>query len=127
VDDVAAILDTYSRYAQAMADRRFDDWAAQFTADASFVNNLGTFRGREQLQDMITKRFDGDTTSRVMWCNPVIEVEGDRAHSKTDYLLLAASADPGSGLVVRTMGRYDDVLRKEGGRWLIHERRAAST
>jgi hypothetical protein len=126
MDNTLAILNTYSRYAQAMADRRFDVYAEQFTGDGCLVTKSGTFRGREEIQKFNAHKYEGDTTTRVMWCNPVIEIDGDVAHASTDYIVIGASPDGSSGLFIMGMGRYDDLLKKEAGQWLIHERHASN-
>jgi 3-phenylpropionate/cinnamic acid dioxygenase small subunit len=122
-EDVLSILSTYSRYAQAMADRRFDDWADQFTEDARFINGAKVFEGRQELQAFITRRWQDERPAKNIWCNPLIEIKGDRASAKVDYLVVGYPGPESPNLVVQSMGRYDDVLAKQGDRWLIHERR----
>src|SRR5207245_10532018 len=72
VDDTSSILNTYSRYAQAMADRRFDVYAEQFTVDGTLITKSGTFRGRAAIEQFNAEKYQGDSTTRVMWCNPVV-------------------------------------------------------
>jgi hypothetical protein len=121
-DDYVSILNTYSRYGQAVTDRRYDDWVATFTEDAEVTNRFGHSKGREALRAAIAKRFDDAPTTKIVWCNPVIEIDGSEAHATTDYLVFEVDPSSPTGLRFAQMGRYTDVLRKQGDRWLIHLR-----
>jgi hypothetical protein len=120
------ILQMYGRYGQALWDRRFDDWADQFTADAVLENRYGTFRGRDAVRQFAHTRFSELPRRRIFWCNPVLTVDGEGAAASTDYVVLVEGDEPGASPSIFSMGRYDDTLRKVGDRWLIAERHASS-
>jgi hypothetical protein len=127
IDDFISIYQTYSRYAHAIADRRFRDWAEEFTEDGVMVNAFGTYTGRENLYAFVTQQFSSAPRTKILWSNPLIEVNGDTATGQTEFLVVRDSAASSTGLAITHMGRYNDLLRKEGGRWLIAERRAVNT
>jgi hypothetical protein len=52
--------------------------------------------------------------------NTVMEIDGDDATARTDFLFLLPSAD---GLKPLAAGRYFDTFTKDDGNWLYRERR----
>jgi uncharacterized protein (TIGR02246 family) len=113
---------TIAEYCQTCDDGRFDAYAACFTEDAEVVL-AGTVvaTGRDGIEAWITPAMPAEKRGKHVTVNPLITVSDDlaTAQASTDYLFVARSS---SGPRVTVAGRYSDVLRPVGERWLIARR-----
>jgi ketosteroid isomerase-like protein len=123
LEDCWAILQQYGRFEQAVSDKDFATMASVFTDDVRLENRLGTGKAGESTEQRFESRFADFAPTKIVYCNPLIEVDGDEAHSKVDSLVLEVDLDSQTGLLVTQMGRYYDDWRREDGVWLIYNRK----
>jgi actinorhodin biosynthesis protein ActVIA len=118
----------YAVQMQALDDRRFDRYAATFTADGRFQHTPGTpaAEGRAAIVDVLVefhRRFDDDPVRRRHWFNHIVlEPRDDGAFDSTVYALVvtvrpgAKHPDIGPSCVVH------DVLELRDGELLMRSR-----
>ena len=121
-DAHAAISGCIARYARALDDRDFDAVAACFTADARVsYSGVALEPGREAIVAYLQGLRSLIASTHIM-SQPVIELDGERAHVETSGLAFLVAPTDGQP-VVRTRGlRYVDEFVLQDGRWLIAER-----
>ena len=121
-DAYAAIPIRIARYARALDDRDFDAAAACFTPEArTTYSGVVVAPGRASIIAHLSGLRSLIASTHIM-SQPVIDLDGDRAHVETSGLayLVAPTA---SGPVVRTRGlRYVDEFVLYDGAWLIDTR-----
>jgi len=115
--DQEAIRRTIAQYAHFCDDGRFDEWADLYTDDCRFSVMGQTYEGREATKAFIVKGQPPEQRGKHVCFNSVIDVDGDRALARTDYLFLNKE------MAVTNAGRYHDVLVRDGARWRFAERR----
>ena len=121
MDDYEAIRRLIAIYGQLLDSKRFDDWGRLFCEDAVFRVWGKVHEGRAAIQREIGG-MQPDAPGKHVVLAPVIDLDADRAHALvwTDLCALATGPD---GILIATIGRYHDRLRKEAdGRWLFAER-----
>ena len=114
--DVEAIQNTIAEYCQLYDDRRFDALAEIFVPNATFRVLDLTHRGRENIVRFLEQLSPVRGTHGTF--NPVIEVSGDAASVRVDYIwfgVIEGELKVGSG------GRYHQRLVKDPDRWRIAE------
>ena len=79
-----------------------------------------TYEGRDAIKGFIEKAQPPEQRGKHVAINPLIDVDGDTATARTDYVFVGRTAD---GLAVTSAGRYHDRLVRDGGRWRFAERR----
>jgi len=119
VTDVEAVLDTVARYCQLCDDGRFEEWAELFSDDAEFAVMGQVHRGPAAIRDFISAAMGPEARGRHITANPVVEVDGDTATTSIDYLFVKGA---GASFQVINVGRYNDVLVRDGDRWLFAKR-----
>ena len=120
--DIPAIQQLHARYGQLIDDRRFDDLGLLFCEDAVWEAEPLRFEGRAAIVagfEEIEPPKPGMV--RHLTFNPVIEGEGDEVHAWADAIALQVGA-PGEPSPIVAVGRYHDVLRREGGDWRFAHR-----
>jgi hypothetical protein len=124
LEDEMAIVKAYSRYEQAVPERRYDVMASIFAEDAHIENRLGTADGRATIEKRFEARFADAPITKIYAGNHLVEVQGGEARSSADYIVY--EMDPASpvGFILKQMGRYHDSWRRENGTWLIYNRLA---
>jgi 3-phenylpropionate/cinnamic acid dioxygenase small subunit len=113
-DDLELIRRTLALYCQFCDDGRFDEWEELFVDDAVFRVLGRSYEGRAALRDFIETGQPPDRRGKHICANSVIDLEGDRALARTDYLFVGRVPD---GLAVTSVGRYHDVLVRDGAVW----------
>ena len=121
-DAYTAISMCIGRYAKALDDRDFGTVAACFTPDAQVTYSGTTLEpGREAIVAYLQGLRSLIASTHIM-SQPVIDLDGDRAHVETSglaFLVVPTDGEP----VVRTRGlRYVDEFVFQDGRWMIAQR-----
>jgi hypothetical protein len=118
-EGVRAALATYTH---ALDDGRTDDLVATFCADGSCdIPGLGRHEGHVALREAYG-RWTPSVPQRHLVLNTLVtEWDDHEAHATSDFVFVLKGE---AGWSVQIVGRYNDVLRLDGGRWLF-QRRAA--
>jgi hypothetical protein len=89
-------------------------WVQLFTTDGEFLVYGRSFAGHDGLRRMAL----GAPPGLHMAGLPLVQVDGDQATAQQSFLFVDQ--------VTREtrIGFYDDVLRRERGRWLLQSRRS---
>ena len=115
-----AIERVFVLYAHLLDDQRMPEWGELFCTDAIWTYCDFRFVGRDKIVagvgPMEPKKVGA---ARHFPTAAIIDFEGDEAYSWSDAI--AFTVEPEANTVV-SVGRYHDVLRKEGGRWRIYKR-----
>jgi hypothetical protein len=143
IEDHVRIEQLLMRYAAALNTRDADTYVSLFTPDAEFELRraidqppfLGPFRGREALRkqwfpdgagtvDASGRRAFGPM--RHVTTNYEIDVRGEAATVRAFFIEVVSTGPnipPGSKPpAIHAMGRYEDELVKQDGRWLFSKR-----
>ncbi len=128
LDDREAIKQVLYRHCYCVDEIDADAWPTLFTEDGSFhiVSAPGGIHfdpvvGRAALHEFASKMFPlaaGMHTS----ANEMIAIDGDEA-TATSYCVALRDASPNP--LVATAARFEDVLRKVDGEWLISSRQVS--
>ena len=122
LEDERAILDRLYAYAYSLDYGDRDEWIDCWTETAVLEWPHETFEGRER----IGEAFDGHSHApeafhKHLLVEPRVRLDGDRATAQSYFSRLNDSPD---GPVIRSFGRYRDVLvRDDDGAWRFEERR----
>jgi 3-phenylpropionate/cinnamic acid dioxygenase small subunit len=119
VDEARAIERVLAEYCQRCDDGRFDDLVDLFAADGSFAFGRREVVGREALLEYFAWAQSPDRRGKHLVSNVIIEVQGDTATARSDYVFLVRRD---GDIVPLAAGRYVDDLRKADGRWRIDRR-----
>jgi uncharacterized protein (TIGR02246 family) len=133
--DRAEIETLVARYVTALDTLDADAYEGVFTVDGVYDVTGTVYSGRAAIRKIVTDlqasraRNDaaGTASPRLyhVMANPSIEIL-DATHARHHcYAQTVRAADNGQ-FIVGFMGRYDDVLEKVDGRWLIKSRTLAS-
>jgi ketosteroid isomerase-like protein len=122
LEDERAILARMHTYGHALDYGLRETWLDCWTEDALLEWPHGTFSGRAE----IGRAFDEHTHApeafhKHVVVDPLIELDGDRARVDSYFARLDHRT---AGPIVRSMGRYRDLLlRCHDGEWRLQERR----
>ena len=122
--EIQRLLVDYGRHLDA---RDLRSYSRLFCDDGEWTGATGTAVGPDAIQAMLEANLPGNppapgpTTWHLM-CNPVIDVDGDRATAQVTWVLLRRDAGDRPGIAVT--GRYEDILVREHGRWRFKRREA---
>lgn len=121
-DVVAGVQAAVAAYAQALDDGRVDDVVATFCDDGSCdIPGLGSYRGHEELRAAYA-RWVPDRPQRHLVVNLSVRRWDDaEAEAVSDIVFLSLGRQ---GWSVQLVGRYHDVLHRDGDRWKFHHRSA---
>lgn len=128
-DDAEAIRQLLARYNHAVDFGDTAAWVACFTPDGVFeCTGLpdghplgGRHDGPVALAAYAQRHYDTNNGTARHWnWNLVIDVTGDEA---TMRCYLGAQSGTGASAVLRSIGMYDDVLRRVQGDWRFASRR----
>jgi uncharacterized protein (TIGR02246 family) len=131
--DKAEIDTLLVRYTHALDTLDPDKYAAVFTEDAVFEQGADNARhGRAEIRSIITgliasrdeRERAGTATPTLMhhvMTNATLEFVSDHeAHHYAYWMTILGGED---GYRVASMGHYEDVIVKQGGHWLIRNRK----
>lgn len=111
-----------AQYTQALDDGRTDDVVATFCADGSVeIPGMGTHTGHDALRAAYTK-WAPRLPQRHLVLNTVVgEWSDDEATAVSDVVFILLGD---AGWEIKLVGRYDDVLHRDGSSWRFHRRAA---
>jgi hypothetical protein len=110
-------------YTQALDDGRTDDVVATFCADGGCdIPGLGTYEGRDALRAAYAKWTPRRPQRHLVVNTHVTDWSDDEATAVSDVVLLLLG-DAGWG--VQIVGRYEDMLHRDGEAWRFHRRTAS--
>ena len=122
------IQEVLSRAAYAFDQRDLEMLTGCFAEDARMLvriadgREFGPFEGREAIMGLMKSTLESQTdTRRHIISNFVFEHAGDREARVISQIVLAATEEGQIRLI--TSGIYRDLMRLEGDRWQISERR----
>ena len=119
-DERWQVLETLAAYSRLVSERRYEEWSQLFLPDGEFSTPwTGVTAGRENLRAFVQDRQKDWDTFKQVTVNVTIDLNGDEAHALSDYFLLRHED---GRIVVPSMGRYSDLLRKVDGRWRFARR-----
>jgi hypothetical protein len=119
IDDRLVIRELFDRYSDAVCRIALDDYLDCWAPDAVRRGAGGECRGIEQLR----AHWHGiwQVLTQMVFINQVgaIEVDGDRAHTRSYCLEILQLRN---GATRRLVGSYEDTLLRIDGRWVFSER-----
>ena len=116
------ILNLMATYCHLYDEGSLEEWAELFR-HGSYTFLSKTFNGTEEILKWVVPTSVRGGTRHVNFNHSVV-VEGDRAHSRSDYATVARDV-PGSlkfDNPETVWGRYEDEFQKIDGRWCFKAR-----
>ena len=126
LEDESTIRRMLIEYGKFLDAKDYHAYAALFAADGVWQGGFGTFTGPAAIEAMLTRNLGAPEAGFVnkanfhMLTNPLVTIDGDRAHVESKYLFWTASADNRPTPLLA--GRYVDEFVKVGGAWRIARR-----
>ena len=119
-DDILEIQMLAQRYADAVMRHDADDWAACWAEDGEWDLGLPeSIKGKETMVATWKAAMAGYPFAVFLVMPGVVEVNGETA-TMSSYVEENLESPEGEGM--RVYGCYNDVLIKEGGKWVFKER-----
>lgn len=113
---------TLAAYTQALDDGRTDDVVATFCPDGAIeIPGLGTHEGHDALRTAYSSWVPRRPQRHLVLNTHVTDWSDREARAVSDVVFLLLGAE---GWAIQLVGRYDDTLHHDAGRWLFHRRRA---
>lgn len=122
----SAIRRTLIEYGRFLDARDYHAYAALFAKEGVWQGGFGTFTGPAAIEAMLTDNLGAPEPGFVnkanfhMLTNPLVAIDGDRAHVESKYLFWTASPDNRPTPLLA--GRYVDEFVREDGQWKIARR-----
>ena len=128
LEDRAEIEHLLMEYGRALDSRDFALYSSMFAADGEWVGSIGSFKGPSQIKAAMEKAFavpPGGTAPKFihLLTNAIIDVDGDRATAVSKWTFIRITDNKPN---IANIGRYDDTLIRENGRWKFLRRVAPS-
>lgn len=126
MEDESAIRRILVQYGAFLDSRDYAGYAGLFARDGVWVGGFGRFTGPAAIQKMLVDNLGApepgwvNKSSFHLLSNPMIEVDGDRAHVTSKYLFVTKSDEDKPAPMLA--GRYVDEFVREGGQWKIAKR-----
>lgn len=127
LEDREAIRDLILTYGAAHDNRDYRTFANLFAREGEWIGGLGSAKGPEAIFELMNRtighnpRPEGSGTFHIM-ANERIEIDGDRATARTQWLYIAPGSDRAPRMVY--LGHYDDEFVREDGQWKFLRREA---
>ena len=127
LEDREAIRALILAYGQAHDHRDYRTLADLFASNGEWVGGLGTAKGPDAIFELMDRtighnpRPEGSGTFHIM-ANERIQIDGDRATARTQWIYLAPGDDRAPRMVY--LGHYDDQFVREDGQWKFLRREA---
>jgi len=127
LEDKDTIREVMAAYCHALDAGRFADVARLFADDGVWTTDYGEAKGRAAIEEMLRSivPVKGEGAQRKHYItNIIIKVNGDRAESTSDYLVIRES---GRDLIPVMGGTYKDEWVRQDGTWrfkrkeLVHD------
>jgi ketosteroid isomerase-like protein len=121
VQDRLDIQELMAVYSRCIDFGGWDELPELFTDDCTldFGKVMGTHEGKDAVRAFAGMLKGASLTMRHYVTNCIITGTSDEAQATTYVLAFTGQL----GSLTPTTGRYEDVLRKVGGRWRLHHRR----
>ena len=126
MEDESAIRKILIEYGAFLDAKDYHAYAGLFAGQGVWQGGFGTFTGPAAIEKMLTDNLGAPEPGFVnkanfhLLSNPIIEIDGDRAHVTSKYLFWTRSAD--SRPTPLLAGRYVDDFVRENGQWKIARR-----
>ncbi|MBO9576934.1 MAG: nuclear transport factor 2 family protein [Sphingobium sp.] len=126
MEDESAIRHMLIDYGAYLDARDFAHYAGLFAAQGEWIGGFGAFKGPAAIEKMLKDNLGAPEPGWInksnfhLLSNPLIEIDGDRAHVTSKYLFVTRSDD--NKPVPALAGRYVDEFVREGGQWKILKR-----
>jgi ketosteroid isomerase-like protein len=111
-----------AEYCQLCDDGDFDALVDRFTEDCWFAFDEWRVEGHRGVRRWFETTQSPEKRGKHLTTNLVIELGDATATVVSDYLFLSGRE---GGYAVELTGRYEDELRREGGRWRFVSRPAS--
>jgi uncharacterized protein (TIGR02246 family) len=125
LEDESAIRKILIEYGADLDGKDYHAYAALFAKDGVWQGGFGTFTGPAAIEKMLVKNLGAPEPGFVnkanfhLLTNPIIAIDGDRAHVTSKYLFWTAVEGKPTPLLA---GRYVDDFVRENGAWKIARR-----
>jgi hypothetical protein len=119
------ILETVARADTAATQRNAGEYVSYFTDDAVLDGSMGSFHGREALQESVGRVWEAEGSSSVhVTMNTVVSQMDDRPDRAiaTSFLLVLRTTSP---ISIHSVSAITQHLVKTGSMWLIERRSVA--
>jgi hypothetical protein len=111
-----------ARYTQALDDGRTDDVVATFCPEGMCdIPGLGRHQGQAALRQAYGKWEPRQPQRHLVLNTLVTDWDEGEARATSDFVFLLKGE---AGWAVQLVGRYHDVLHRDGGVWRFHSRTA---
>lgn len=119
----AGVRRALAAYVHALDDGRAQDVVATFCADGAItIPGLGTHEGHDALLEAYTSWAPRRPQRHLVLNTHVTRWDEHEAAAVSDLVFLLLGTD---GWKVQLVGRYQDVLHREGAQWRFHRREAS--
>ena len=118
--DEEAIRNLVGLHAQLTDDGLAEDRVQLYVKDGVFIQGDQRFEGHDEITKAFSAGKDPARRGKHITSNMVIDLKGDHADVRTDFIMVKPSAE---GNTVLAVGRYYDILEKHDGKWLYRERK----
>ena len=116
------IRNTIAAYTQALDDGRVDDVVATFCTDGVVaIDGMGTYEGHDALRAAYSK-WKPARPQRHLVVNTLVTDWNDHEVNAISDVIFVLQGD--SGWAIQLVGRYQDTLHQDAGRWRFHRRAA---
>ena len=124
-DVVAGVGTAIAAYTHALDDGRTDDVVAAYCPDGVVdMPGLGRHEGHDALRAAYEQIVPTQPQRHLVSSIHVTQWDEYEASATSDVVLLVKHE---TRWTVAVVGRYDDVLHRDGDRWLFHRRTAQFT
>ena len=119
---VEGVRATIAAYTQALDDGRTDDVVATFCPDGGCeIPGMGTYEGHDALRTAYSK-WKPARPQRHLVVNTLVTDWNDHEATAVSDVIFVLQGN--SGWAVELVGRYQDTLHHDDGRWRFHRRAA---
>ena len=118
----AGVRAALAAYCHALDDGRTDDVVATFAADGSVdIEGMGTHTGHDELRTAYEGWVPRWPQRHLVLNTHITDWTADEARATSDVVVLIRGREEWK---VQIVGRYSDVVHRDGDRWLFHHRSA---
>jgi 3-phenylpropionate/cinnamic acid dioxygenase small subunit len=116
-----AVQDVMVTYASSIDDRDFDTYRRLFHSEVEF-EGFGSepIRGVDAWLKFVEKQLEPYRQTQHLLGPPRVQVDGDRAHMRTDLQAMHFKREP-KGQIVWLWGAYRTEVAREAGVWTIRK------
>ena len=118
----AGVRAAIAAYTQALDDGRTDDVVATFCPDGGCdIPGLGTYEGHDALREAYAGWAPRMPQRHLVLNTHVRDWSDDEARAVSDVVFILLGS---KGWRIQLVGRYEDVLHRDGNGWRFHRRTA---